>query len=66
MIKKDKPMSEEKLQQYPFHMQSDYRIRNDNIEKGFTLCEHCGGTGNELFSMYRACPKCSGKGHLND
>ena len=26
------------------------------------LCLYCGGTGNEFYSMYRACPKCGGGG----
>ena len=28
------------------------------------LCKWCGGTGNELYSMYRQCPKCGGRGTL--
>lgn len=28
------------------------------------LCSRCGGTGNEFFSMYRACIDCSGSGLL--
>ena len=26
------------------------------------LCDYCEGTGNEFYSMYRACPKCGGLG----
>lgn len=51
-------MTEEKIQSYPLHMQGDYRQRNENIKAGHTLCEECGGTGNELLSMFRACPVC--------
>lgn len=25
-------------------------------------CERCGGTGNELYSMYRRCSDCNGMG----
>ncbi len=28
------------------------------------LCDHCEGTGNEFYSMYRACPKCGGGGMI--
>lgn len=46
----------------PLHMQGDERIRNANIDAGYPLCDHCDGTGNELFSMYRMCPECNGTG----
>ncbi len=46
----------------PIHMCTDYFRRNENIEKGFKLCEHCDGTGNELMSKYHKCPKCDGTG----
>lgn len=26
------------------------------------ICQWCGGTGNELYSMYRRCPECGGVG----
>lgn len=26
------------------------------------LCDYCGGTGNEFYAMYRACPTCGGLG----
>lgn len=38
----------------------DAAIQRRNRESGHTLCDHCNGTGNELFAMYRACPKCDG------
>jgi hypothetical protein len=45
----------------PFdHMTPDRETRAHNEAAGHTLCEHCNGTGNELCSMYRACPECSG------
>lgn len=46
----------------PFHMRVDNNIRNENIDAGKPLCEHCDGTGNELLSMYRSCPICKGTG----
>ena len=50
------------IETVPFHMRMDYAKRNQNVESGNILCEHCCGTGNELFSMYRKCPKCNGIG----
>lgn len=47
---------------YPPHMQMDAERRNHNIDKGHVLCERCDGTGNELYSMYRACTDCGGSG----
>ena len=26
------------------------------------ICDRCGGTGNELYSMYRKCSQCDGVG----
>jgi RecJ-like exonuclease len=46
----------------PPHIRTDYFRRNENIEKGAVLCEHCDGTGNEFMSMYHKCPKCEGTG----
>jgi hypothetical protein len=40
----------------------DYMVKRRNEEAGHTLCKHCEGTGNELYSMYRRCPKCGGDG----
>ncbi len=57
----DKPKKRD-IKEVPFHMRSDEQTRNDNIDAGNKLCERCGGTGNELFSMYRKCPKCNGTG----
>ena len=51
------------INQFPYHMQGDYRIRNENIRAGRELCKHCNSTGNELYSMYRKCPECDGKGY---
>ena len=50
------------ITKYPIHIQGDEQIRNDNIDAGNPLCEHCDGTGNEFLSMYRKCPKCNGLG----
>jgi len=53
------------LSTVPLHMRGDYQHKNDNIKAGVKLCKHCGGTGNELYSMYRKCPKCNGTGKKN-
>lgn len=47
---------------YPVHMQGDYVRANENIKAKRKLCKRCGGTGNELMSMYHKCPKCKGRG----
>lgn len=44
----------------------DQQVRRANEKAGWKLCEHCNGTGNELYAMYRACPKCGGSGHVGD
>lgn len=41
---------------------NDQRHRERLILSGTPLCEHCDGTGNELYSMYRRCPVCGGSG----
>ena len=48
----------------PLHMAMDYRKRNQNISNDRLLCERCDGTGNEVFSMYRACSECGGNGFI--
>jgi hypothetical protein len=40
----------------------DAAVQRRNREAGHTLCKHCEGTGNELYSMYRRCPVCGGDG----
>ena len=40
----------------------DHRRREANKRAGHTLCDHCNGTGNELYAMYRFCPACGGDG----
>ncbi len=57
-------MSDKKfiLSNYQPHQQNDVLTRNENIDKGKTLCKRCEGTGNELFSMYRKCTDCNGTG----
>ncbi len=50
------------LNKVPPHMRMDYQTRNENILAGVALCGWCEGTGNEMYSMYRACPKCGGTG----
>ena len=62
MSKRDKIMPEAKLLRYPPHMRGDYRRMNQNILNGKILCNQCGGTGNEMYSMYRKCPDCDGDG----
>lgn len=44
----------------------DHRVVSDN-EKADMIpkdqrCSRCGGTGNELYFMYRKCPACEGDG----
>jgi uncharacterized OB-fold protein len=48
------------------HMRMDITRRNENIDAGKKLCKRCGGTGNELFSMYRMCKNCGGTGYLEN
>ncbi len=36
----------------------------ENEEAGRTICEKCGGTGNQFYSMYKECSDCGGKGYL--
>ncbi len=55
---------DERLSNLPFHMRGDKWTAILNEEEGFDLCEHCGGSGNELLSMYRKCPKCDGYGNM--
>ncbi len=54
-------------------MSDHYGIAGDNLRRQenekqvaadptLILCEWCGGTGNELYAMYRTCPKCGGDG----
>jgi len=40
----------------------DELIRAQNIKRGKDLCSRCGGTGNELMSMWRRCEACGGSG----
>lgn len=40
--------------------QQDVAESNGHLE----LCERCGGTGNELYSMFRKCSQCDGVGTL--
>jgi hypothetical protein len=44
------------------HQHGDIKTRNVNIDKGFTLCKRCDGTGNELFSCFKRCSDCGGSG----
>lgn len=59
-----KVTTKEEMEKIPLHMRMDYERRNENILNNKELCEYCGGTGNEFFSMYKACSKCNGKGFL--
>ena len=54
------------VSKYKPHTHMDVHCRNDNIDAERVLCKHCEGTGNELYSMYRECPKCNGKGYVDD
>jgi len=44
----------------------DQQVRRASERAGWKLCGHCNGTGNELYAMYRACPKCGGSGHVGE
>jgi len=48
----------------PSPVANDYYRRNQNIFNKRILCNECDGTGNELFSMYKACFKCKGTGYI--
>ena len=50
------------LRSVPFHMQMDYKTRNENILSLRPICGWCDGTGNEFCSMYSCCPICGGSG----
>lgn len=45
------------------HQVGDYLTKEDNEANGRELCGRCEGTGNELFSMYKKCSECNGKGY---
>ncbi len=53
-----------RLSKLPFHMRIDEAIYIANKEAGLSICEDCHGRGNELYSMYRKCPRCDGTGNL--
>lgn len=40
----------------------DLRQKDRNEFFRRSLCDHCRGTGNELFSLYRRCTVCGGTG----
>jgi hypothetical protein len=44
------------------HRSPDEQRQRENRAAGHTLCSRCKGSGNELFSMYRACEECGGSG----
>lgn len=54
---------DERLKDIPFHMRGDEWTKIQNVEKGRPLCKRCGGTGNEMLSMYKRCSDCGGTGH---
>lgn len=41
---------------------SDMARIERNRAAGHTLCGHCGGSGNQLYSMYQRCENCGGSG----
>lgn len=43
-------------------MTDDSTMTLDQITACIAICQHCGGTGNELYSMYRTCIACGGSG----
>jgi len=44
------------------HQARDYKILERNKKDRKKLCKRCGGTGNELYSMFRKCQDCNGTG----
>lgn len=44
----------------------DQQVRLANEKAGWKLCGRCKGTGNELYSMYRACSGCGGSGQTGE
>ena len=55
----------ENVEKYPWHMHIDYITKNQNIKDKIKLCDHCDGTGNVLYSMYKKCQACNGTGKFN-
>lgn len=55
---------ENQVDRAPIHMKNDFRTKLDNYRAGRDICDRCDGTGNELYSMYRRCFICRGKGYL--
>lgn len=53
-----------RLASVPWHMRQDAYRAILNKASGFTVCDNCEGTGNQLLSMYQECEKCSGYGNL--
>ncbi len=45
---------------------ADQAKREKNIADGQPLCGRCGGTGNELYYMFRRCERCGGSGVDNE
>jgi hypothetical protein len=45
---------------------NDLRVAWQNWVNGEPLCGRCRGTGNELFSMFKACMDCGGSGVRRD
>lgn len=47
-------------------METDHRVASDDAKAELIPVEHrcsrCGGTGNELYFMYRECVACEGSG----
>jgi len=65
-MNEDGVMSDEEINSLPSYLQNDYRKMNKNIINGKNLCENCGGTGNQLFSMYQTCDDCYGRGFIDE
>ncbi len=41
----------------------DQITRKINLARKRTICERCSGTGNEIYSMFKKCQECNGKGY---
>lgn len=50
------------IETIPMHMRGDETRRNQNIDDEQALCKRCGGTGNQMYSMYQECEACGGDG----
>lgn len=45
------------------HRAQDVYTRDENRRLGREFCDRCEGSGNELYSMYKECEECEGRGY---